>query len=29
MGPADFGKFIGVELGKWEKVVKEANIKAE
>ncbi len=29
MGSADFGKFIGVELGKWEKVVKEANIKAE
>ncbi len=29
MGPADFGKFIGVELGKWEKVVKEAGIKAE
>lgn len=29
MGPAEFGKFIGVELGKWEKVVKEANIKAE
>ena len=29
MGSADFTKFIGVELGKWEKVVKEANIKAE
>ena len=29
MGSADFAKFIGVELGKWEKVVKEANIKAE
>ena len=29
MGSADFGKFIGVELGKWEKVVKEANIKAD
>ena len=29
MGPADFTKFIGTELVKWEKVVKEANIKAE
>lgn len=29
MGPADFEKFIGTELVKWERVVKEANIKAE
>lgn len=29
MGPAEFTKFIGAELVKWEKVVKEANIKAE
>ena len=29
MGPDQFGKFIGTELVKWEKVVKEANIKAE
>ena len=26
---ADFGKFIGSELVKWEKVVKAGNIKAE
>jgi tripartite-type tricarboxylate transporter receptor subunit TctC len=29
MGPADFTKFIAAELVKWEKVVKEANIKAQ
>ncbi len=29
MGAADFAKFISTELVKWEKVVKEANIKAE
>ncbi len=29
MGPGDFAAFIGTELVKWEKVVKEANIKAE
>ncbi len=25
----DFARFIGTELGKWEKVVKDGNIKAE
>jgi tripartite-type tricarboxylate transporter receptor subunit TctC len=29
MGPGDFAKFIANELVKWEKVVKEAKIKAE
>lgn len=29
MGPAPFAKFIADELVKWERVVKEANIKAE
>jgi len=27
--PADFGKFVADETGKWAKVVKFANIKAE
>jgi tripartite-type tricarboxylate transporter receptor subunit TctC len=29
MGPADFTKFIGSELVKWEKVVREAKITAK
>jgi tripartite-type tricarboxylate transporter receptor subunit TctC len=29
MGPAEFGKYLESEMKKWEKVVKEANIKAE
>jgi tripartite-type tricarboxylate transporter receptor subunit TctC len=29
MSPADFAKFIAVEIDKWAKVVKFANIKAE
>jgi tripartite-type tricarboxylate transporter receptor subunit TctC len=29
MSPAEFAKFFEVELGKWGKVVKEANIKPE
>lgn len=29
MGPGDFAKFIADELTKWERVVKEAKIKAE
>ena len=28
-GPAEFAKLIEIELAKWQKVVKEANIKAE
>jgi hypothetical protein len=27
--PADFGKFIASEIGKWAKVVRFANIKPE
>ena len=29
LGSADFGKFIATEITKWERVVKEANIKVE
>jgi tripartite-type tricarboxylate transporter receptor subunit TctC len=29
MSPLEFGKFIQVEVGKWGRVVKEANIKPE
>ena len=29
MGPASFGKFVEAEAAKWEKVVKEGNIKGE
>jgi tripartite-type tricarboxylate transporter receptor subunit TctC len=29
MGPAEFKAYIGRELAKWEKVVKQAGIKAE
>ena len=29
MSPAEFGAFIAAETAKWERVVKEANIKAE
>jgi tripartite-type tricarboxylate transporter receptor subunit TctC len=29
MGPAEFGKYLESEMAKWEKVVKEAKIKAE
>jgi tripartite-type tricarboxylate transporter receptor subunit TctC len=29
MSPQDFGQFIGKEIAKWKRVVKEANIKAE
>ena len=29
MSAADFGKLIVVETGKWAKVIKFANIKAE
>jgi hypothetical protein len=29
MGSAEFDKFIATELGKWGKVVKEANITAK
>ncbi len=29
MGPAEFGKYLESEMKKWERVVKEANIKAE
>jgi len=29
LGPAEFGPFIGREITKWSKVVKEANIKVE
>jgi tripartite-type tricarboxylate transporter receptor subunit TctC len=29
MTPTDFGKFIAAETGKWAKVIKFANIKAE
>ena len=29
LGPAEFGKFIEAEIGKWGKVVKEGNIKAK
>lgn len=28
-GPAEFGKFVGAEIAKWGKVVKEGNIKVE
>ena len=27
--PAQFGKFIGEEIPRWEKVVKKAGIKPE
>jgi hypothetical protein len=27
--PAEFGKFIAYETGKWAKVIRAANIKAE
>jgi len=27
--PAEFGKFIADETGKWGKVIRAANIKAE
>ena len=27
--PAEFGRFIRAETEKWEKVVREAGIKAE
>jgi tripartite-type tricarboxylate transporter receptor subunit TctC len=29
LGPADFGKFMATETAKWEKVIKQANIKPE
>lgn len=29
MGPSEFGKFIKTEIAKWDKVVKEGNIKVE
>jgi tripartite-type tricarboxylate transporter receptor subunit TctC len=29
MGPDEFGKFLAAEMTKWERVVKEAKIKAE
>ena len=29
MDPDEFGKFLAAEMAKWERVVKEANIKAE
>jgi tripartite-type tricarboxylate transporter receptor subunit TctC len=29
MGPAEFAAFIGAELAKWERVVKDAGIKPE
>jgi tripartite-type tricarboxylate transporter receptor subunit TctC len=29
LAPAEFGKFVGAEIAKWGRVVKEANIKAE
>jgi tripartite-type tricarboxylate transporter receptor subunit TctC len=29
MSPAEFGKFIETEMPKWERVVKEGNIRAE
>jgi tripartite-type tricarboxylate transporter receptor subunit TctC len=29
LGPAEFGPFIAGEITKWDKVVKEANIKVE
>jgi tripartite-type tricarboxylate transporter receptor subunit TctC len=29
MSPAEFGRFIGTEMSKWERVVKEGNIRAE
>ena len=29
MDPDEFGKFLAAEMTKWERVVKEANIKAE
>jgi tripartite-type tricarboxylate transporter receptor subunit TctC len=29
MDPDQFGKFLAAEMTKWERVVKEANIKAE
>jgi tripartite-type tricarboxylate transporter receptor subunit TctC len=29
MGPAEFGPYIEREIVKWDKVVKEANIKVE
>jgi tripartite-type tricarboxylate transporter receptor subunit TctC len=29
MSPAEFGKFIETEMTKWERVVKEGNIRPE
>ena len=29
MSPAEFAAFIGSEMNKWERVVKEGGIKAE
>ncbi|MBM3526592.1 MAG: tripartite tricarboxylate transporter substrate binding protein [Alphaproteobacteria bacterium] len=29
MSPADFGKFVLTEMARWERVVKQANIKAQ
>jgi tripartite-type tricarboxylate transporter receptor subunit TctC len=29
MGPAQFGQFIESEMKKWERVVKQAGIKAQ
>jgi tripartite-type tricarboxylate transporter receptor subunit TctC len=29
MSPPEFGRFIESEMKKWERVVKEAGIKAE
>jgi hypothetical protein len=29
MSPAEFGKFLADETGKWAKVVKFANIKLD
>jgi tripartite-type tricarboxylate transporter receptor subunit TctC len=29
MSPAEFGAFVATETAKWERVVKEGNIKAE
>jgi hypothetical protein len=28
MTPAEFGKFLAAETGKWGKVIRAANIKA-
>jgi tripartite-type tricarboxylate transporter receptor subunit TctC len=29
LGPAEFGTFLKAEIGKWDKVVREGNIKVE